>query len=389
MIVICEECGKKYRIDPAKIKGRAASFRCRTCTHLIVVSKPEPSAAASEAPPPTPESRPTIESITSSIEDGATTAVSDAPAMPASEVSAIQRPRRAGGIGLRTKMLLLFLLIPMVLMAGASLLYLRQLQTTTNLLTGESTKFVNRMAEEKIADISAAVAMECKLYLLSHPELKKEDFNHDIGFKSIAVQKVGLTGYTALYQLPGSDNVWRTWAHVDPKIIGIDMSSLKGPLGANFPGFWRVFSGVKGGKKSQGYYTWKNKDGTFRDKFMVCTPITGTRFVIAATTYMDEFTGPVRMMESTAKALADRAKMITIAILGVTLLLIGLIVFTYGHRLTSKIKSLTDVADRISVGELGMEIETKSKDEIGELADAIARMQDSIRLSIERLRRRR
>jgi predicted Zn finger-like uncharacterized protein len=389
MIVICEECGKKYRIDPTKIKGRAASFKCRTCTHLIMVSKPEPSASEPAAPQPAPESRPTLESITSSIEDGATTAVSDAAVMPAAEDSAIQRPRRAGGIGLRTKMLLLFLLIPMGLMAGASLLYLRELQTTTDLLTGESTKFVNRMAEDKIADISAAVAMECKLYLLSHPELKKEDFNQDIGFKSIAVQKVGLTGYTALYQLPGSDDVWRTWAHVDPKIIAIDMSSLKASLGANFPGFWRVFSGVKGGKKSQGYYTWKNKDGTFRDKFMVCTPITGTRFVIAATTYMDEFTGPVRMMETAAKAFTDRAKMITVAILGATLLLIGLIVFTYGHRLTSKIKSLTEVADRISVGELGMEIETKSKDEIGELADAIARMQESIRLSIERLRRRR
>jgi predicted Zn finger-like uncharacterized protein len=389
MIVICEECGKKYRIDPTKIKGRAASFKCRTCTHLIVVSKPEPSASEPPAPPLAPESRPTLESITSSIEDGATTAVSDAGVMPAAEESATRPPRRAGGIGLRTKMLLLFLLIPMVLMAGASLLYLRQLATTTDLLTGESTKFVNRMAEEKIADISAAVAMECKLYLLSHPELKKEDFNQDVGFNSIAVQKVGLTGYTALYQLPGSDDVWRTWAHINPKIIGIDMSSLKGPLGENFPGFWRVFSGVKGGRKSQGYYTWRDKDGTFRNKFMVCTPITGTRFVIAATTYMDEFTGPVRMMETTAKALTDRAKMITVAILGATLLLIGLIVFTYGHRLTSKIKSLTEVADRISVGELGMEIETKSKDEIGELADAIARMQDSIRLSIERLRRRR
>ena len=57
--------------------------------------------------------------------------------------------------------------------------------------------------------------------------------------------------------------------------------------------------------------------------------------------------------------------------------------------MTGKIKSLTDVADRISVGELGMEVKTTSRDEIGELADAIARMQDSIRLSIERLRRRR
>ena len=94
-------------------------------------------------------------------------------------------------------------------------------------------------------------------------------------------------------------------------------------------------------------------------------------------------------LQATADALTLRAKMITIAILGATLLLIGLIVFIYGHRLTSKIRSLTEVADRISVGELGMEIETKSRDEIGELAEAIARMQDSIRLSIERLRRRR
>ena len=45
MIVICEECGKKYRVDSAKIKGQAASFRCRTCSHVIVVSKPESKAA--------------------------------------------------------------------------------------------------------------------------------------------------------------------------------------------------------------------------------------------------------------------------------------------------------------------------------------------------------
>jgi predicted Zn finger-like uncharacterized protein len=389
MIVICEECGKKYRIDPAKIKGKAASFKCRACDHLIVVSKPDPHDPAPAQPPRESESRSTLASVTSTVGNNPTTAVSGAAVMPSAEQAAFQRPRRAKGLGLRTKMLLLFLLIPLALMAGASLLYLWQLQTTTDLLTGESTKFVNRMAEEKISDISAGVAMQCKLYLLSHPELKKEDFNEDLGFKSIAVQKVGLTGYTALYQLPDSDGVWRTWAHINPKIVAIDMSTLKGPLGNNFPGFWRIFSGVKGGKKSQGYYTWQDKDGTFRDKFMVCTPIAGTRFVIAATTYMDEFTGPVRMMQTTAKALTDRAKMIIVAILGATLLFIGLIVSIYGHRLTSKIKTLTDVADRISVGELGMDIEADSKDEIGELAEAIARMQDSIRLSIERLRRRR
>jgi len=380
MIIICEECGKKYRIDPLKIKGKAASFKCRVCTHLIVVSKPEPPP---EPPQPEIDTRPTLESITTTIADSSTAVASEA------RQAATKARRRSKGLGLRAKMFLLFMVVPIILMAGASLLYLWQLGSMSDLLTRESSKFVNQMAEEKIADLSSGVAVQCKLYLLSHPELIREDFNEDMGFKTLAIQKVGMTGYTALYELPGSDGVWRTWAHVNNKIIGIDMSKLKKPLGKNFPGFWKVYIGVKGGKKSQGYYTWQDKDGKFRDKFMVCTPIAGTRFVVAATTYMDEFTGPVTLMQSRAKALTDRAKRITWAVLGVTLMLIGLIVSVYGYRLTGKIKSLTDVADRISVGELGMEIKTTSKDEIGELAEAIARMQDSIRLSIERLRRRR
>jgi len=378
MIVICEECGKKYRIDPSKIKGKAASFKCRSCTHLIVVSKPEPPVAKPEM-----ESRPTLESITTTIDDSSAPTMADTGQTPA------KTKLRTKGLGLRSKMLLLFMAIPLILMTGASLFYLWQLEDMSNLLTRESSRIVNQMAEDKIADISASVAMQCKLYLLSHPDLIREDFNRDMGFKTLAVQKVGPTGYTALYELPGSDGVWRTWAHVNDKIIGIDMSKLKEPLGPSFPGFWAVYIGVKGGKKSQGYYTWKDKDGQFRDKFMVCTPVAGTRFVIAATTYLYEFTGPVKRMQARAKELTDRARLITWVALGLTLLLIGLIVSIYGHRLTGKIKSLTDVADRISVGELGMEVKTTSRDEIGELAEAIARMQDSIRLSIERLRRRR
>jgi HAMP domain-containing protein len=390
MIVICEACGKKYRIDPAKIKGMAASFKCRVCAHLIMVSKAQSPPPEPAAPKPAAEPRATLESITATMDVGARTAVSETGTVGSTtRETATQRRRRAGRFGLRAKMLALFLFIPMSFMAAASLFYLWQFETTTDWLTRESAKFVKRMAKEKIADISVAVAMQCKLYLLSHPELKKEDFNKDLGFKSLAVQKVGLTGYTILYQLPGTDGVWRTWAHINPKIVAIDMSTLKKSLKENFAGFWKIYTGVKGGRKSQGYYTWRDKDDKFRDKFMVSSPIAGTRFVVAATTYMDEFTGPVRMMESRAKAFTGKAKMVTLAILGATLLLIGLIVSIYGHRLIGKIKSLTEVADLISVGELEMEIDTKSKDEIGDLAEAITRMQDSIRLSIERLRRRR
>lgn len=385
MIIICEECGKKYRIDPTKIKGAAARFKCRVCTHMIMVSKPQAAPAVASA---------VDLSVTETTTEPADTGAP--PAGPeikldgsAGERITVKPVRKSGRMNLRAKMLLLFFFVPLLLMIGASLLYLWQFDKMAVLLTEESTKIVNQMAEDKIADLSTAVAIQCRLYLLAHPELNKTDFMNDMGFKTLAVQKVGLTGYTALYEMPDPDSIWRTWAHVNPKIISIDMSTLKKPLGTNFPGFWKIYTGVKGGKRSQGYYTWQDKDGKFREKFMVCTPVAGTPFVVAATTYLDEFTGPVKLMETRANLLTEKTRLITWAILGGTIFLIGVIVSIYGHRLTGKIKSLTDVAERISIGDLGIEIETQSKDEIGELAEAISRMQDSIRLSIERLRRRR
>ena len=385
MIVICEECGKKYRIDPLKIKGDSARFKCRVCAHMIMVSKPSPELPTAE-PAGLPDTQAAGDSTTKKLPAGEPEIKLD---RVASEHIQARSARKSGPLNLRIKMLLLFFFIPLILLIGASLLYLWQQDKMAALLTDESTKVVNQMAEEKIADLSTAVAIQCRLYLLANPGLAKEDFMNDMGFKTLAVQKVGLTGYTALYEMPDSEGIWRTWAHVNPKIIGIDMATLKGPMGRNFPGFWKIYTGVKGGKRSQGYYTWQDKDGQFREKFMVCTPVAGTPYVVAATTYLDEFHGPVKRMQTRAGELTKKTRWIIWAILGGTVLLIGLIVSIYSHRLTTKIKSLTDVAERISIGDLGAEIKTKARDEIGELAEAISRMQESIRMSIERLRRRR
>ena len=247
MVVTCEECGKKYQVDPAKIKGKAASFKCHVCSHVIMVLKeqvtiPQPDFKINE--------RPTATTANRLAANGADPKV----ATPTiDKVDAATRHRRkAEGLGLRTKMLLLFLFIPLILMAGTSLFYLWYFETHARLLVRQSSKIVTQLAEGEIANISAATAI----------------------------------------------------------------------------------------------------------------------------------------MQSQAKALTDKARMIALIVLGATLLLIGIIVFVYSHRLTGKIKSLTDIAERISVGELEMEIVTKSSDEIGKLAEAISRMQDNIRLSIERLRRR-
>ena len=248
MIVICEECGKKYRVDPSKINGKAASFKCHVCGHVIMVLKtraisPEPDSKIKVKTTPTIDGR---------LGDDGPDARDGEPAADKAKPGTRHR-RKAGGLGLRAKMLLLFLFIPLILTAGVSLFNLWHFETTSRLLVQESYKIVTQLAEQEIANISTATAM----------------------------------------------------------------------------------------------------------------------------------------MQSRAKALTDKARMITLMMLGATLLLIGIVVFVYVHRLTGKIKTLTEVAERISAGELEMEIETRSRDEIGDLAEAIARMQDNIRLSIERLQRRR
>ena len=39
MLVICEDCAKKYNIDESKIKGNRARFTCNECGHIIIVNK--------------------------------------------------------------------------------------------------------------------------------------------------------------------------------------------------------------------------------------------------------------------------------------------------------------------------------------------------------------
>ena len=51
MLVICEDCAKKYNIDENRIKGEKARFTCKECGHIIVVEKPKVEEPAHETKP--------------------------------------------------------------------------------------------------------------------------------------------------------------------------------------------------------------------------------------------------------------------------------------------------------------------------------------------------
>lgn len=60
MLVICEDCSKKYHIDESKIQGTRARFSCQECGHIIVVVK----NSEREPQPPEERSSPDVKSKT-------------------------------------------------------------------------------------------------------------------------------------------------------------------------------------------------------------------------------------------------------------------------------------------------------------------------------------
>ena len=400
--VICEECGKVYHVPIAKldqIEGDVVKTKCKACGHIIEIQKEEKVYEETQEYDSLENldedefnsddfADEDFEDLERAFQESAQEFDELPEKAPVAAKPKKTKEKRKSGMGLRTKMAALFMIIPLLLMSISGFLTQRSMNTLTTDITTASTEIVRQMAETSIAEIGKAVASQCKLYLEANPNLKREDLASDPHFSKMAIQKVGRTGYTAL----SSVGPFTAWVHPNPKLNGVELSKvIKKLLGKDYPQFARIIAPANRGKnvKSSGYYLWKDTDGQMREKYMALAPIEGTDYCIAATTYIHEFTGPLQTLQTQSESVALASRNLNLITIAGTLVVIGLIVTLYGNNLVTKIRHLTNVADRISVGELDAEIKIKSKDEIGSLADAITRMQDSLRLSIERLRKRR
>ncbi len=292
------------------------------------------------------------------------------------------------GFGIRFKLFFLFSIL-IVAFAAQAFYLIVQLNKITDKFGQQGTVIIKELAENAIMATAQSVAKQTQLYLEAHPELAKQQFMDNQRFKDIAIQKVGKNGYTALYER-GSDGKWRTWVHTNPNITAHkldDMAKLEKPLGASFPGFWKVLTDVNNDRPSKGYYKWQEKDGTFKDKYMACVNVPGTEFFIASTTYIDEFTEPMTRLERESRATAKDESVRNAILMSVIIIVIAIVVFIFGGRLTANIRYLSEMTDRISLGELDAAIEVRSKDELAVLAESISRLQQSVKLSIQRLRK--
>ncbi len=400
MTVICEECGKIYHVDPGKIeslRNKNVKVRCGECNHVTNLSNLIDTTSASTDSPtrefiPDPGEASQPGSVGTATPQQPASDIPEEPKAAPSSRKITGSGRRKGLIGLRGKMFLLFFLIPIILIAVSGGFTQWQLQLLVDEITDESTQLVAEAGEEFLLEKARDVALQSEIYLRANPELEREDFAFDPVFSRIAVQAVGETGYTTLIQEPDAEWDWTIWAHPNPNIVGVmDMDGVRSSIGPHFDPFWELLTSAEGGSEVTGQYHWLDPDGVLREKFMAVVPIEmeDSPFLLMATSNIDEFEQRTEGLRSDADEMAMQTLYVNISIFIGAIVIIGLCIIIYGYRLTRKIQYLTDVADRISVGDMEAEIDIRSRDEIGSLADAISRMQDSLRFSIERLRRRR
>ncbi|MFW5740249.1 MAG: PAS domain S-box protein, partial [Myxococcota bacterium] len=274
------------------------------------------------------------------------------------------------------------------------------------LLMNESVSHLNDSAEQQLRssgkDVvrtkARDVARQVEIYLRAHPDARLEELQHDPYFQSIAVQHVGQTGYTCLYEAETS--VMRF--HPNEELVDRPMRFLADSL----PSWWEIFEPSLNGQETSGYYSWLEADGTVREKYMTMTPVGqelgGRQVMIAATTYMDEFLQPLMATRASRERASERYESFAyrqafLVALGtaIVILLTLLAVRLLGRRATNKyirpIETLAEAAARVGQGDWQREENAAllgRKDELGDLARAFRTMREQLSELVGRLEQR-
>ncbi len=299
---------------------------------------------------------------------------------------------------IRNKLLVVMLaisLVPLGIIGMISFWETQKLGTLTTeqtRLVGEgalqsSTTALNGLGEEMIKRIATDVKKQVDIYLSAHPGMTIADLQKDPKFQEIIVQSVGTTGYTTAMDSATLINRF----HKNAKNVGTDYHTME----TSNPEFYSII--VKGGNNqdSSGYYPWEDADGVMRDKFgyYTCTSVKtadGITLRIGATTYIDEFSAPVKTTEQqindninqTTTVIRERTAMVETLIL-VCFIITALVVFGTGflfaRSISNPIQRITAFAGQVSRGET-IRIEPVQSDviEINDLNQAFGDMQESL-----------
>ena len=255
-------------------------------------------------------------------------------------------------------------------------------------------KQLEAIGQVNIQNRAKDIAVQLGLFLDFNPAMDMQELQNNEVFKSLALQQVGLTGYTCLYE--AGTGIMRL--HPNSDLIDQDMRFLAEQL----PAWWAIFKLSLAGVETAGYYDWIEPDGGTRKKYMTMTPVvTRSRtntLMIAATTYIDEFSIPVLTMKKEVEEVNRNYQefithqMVVVGSVMTTILLSTLVaVFLFSQRAARRyiypIVRLADAVEGFGSGQLDVESGSlhHRQDEIGALARSFDHMREQIRAQFQKL----
>ncbi|MFB3925638.1 MAG: SpoIIE family protein phosphatase [Syntrophales bacterium] len=302
---------------------------------------------------------------------------------------------------IRTKMLILFLGLSILSLAIFGYLAFDDikkigrysLESSTTLsesAINDSTRSLEALGETVIRQKAEDVALQCRIYINAHPKMTIRNLQTSPEFRKIAVQSVGETGYTILYEK--ETGIMRF--HPNPELLNFDMHEWKDKL----PEFWDIFEETLDGSPADGYYDWQDPDGEIRQKYMYIAPVQGTPYMVGATTYIDEFSIPVNQTKKDISAatleirnhvndIIRKIRNTFIQAFIVIILIVAGLSFMISRMITDPIRALTRGVRAIGRGEMEVRVDIKTGDELEDLAASFNKMIADLKTHMEDLRR--
>jgi methyl-accepting chemotaxis protein len=440
--ISCDECGKKYRVDETRMKSAQAKVKCKACSHIMVVARPgsqssqpdsvsadnfEPSATAGIPEPAASQPQKVPQSVVERPRVQAT----EKTAAPGKEATAFLSGQkiRFGLFGKIIIVMLIVSLLPFAVFWGITLKETSErIRIETENLMAQTAKGLGIQIDSWINNNVSILRTAAQLpEIISMNRVEQEPVLK-------AIQKEYPWMYLVFTVGPDGMNVARDddrpltdysdrqyYKDVTALVLAVPIRSgddLVGVMAAamtiddiskNIATWRQGKTGFAFLVDEKGYvvahpdkqYVVKRKNlnshpliASFRKKGWLTTtakfttPDGETAFgYVRSNNY-----GWALVLQQQDKEVFEglnRVQEFALILLGCTVLLVLVISWFSARTIVTPIMSLTDAAERMSLGDLNVKIDIKSKDEIGLLAQAIGRMQTSLRLAMNRLRRKR
>ena len=450
MDIICDTCGKKYRVDETKMKGEKAKVKCKACDNIMVVTKPVYEfAGESSSPPEMPEpefSRP-LKMPERTIERPAT--LRQEPEDIPREATPFYSGQkvRFGLFGKIITVMLIVSLLPFAIFWGITLRETNErIRTDTETLMAQTAQGlmnqVNGWIDNNVSILNTAANLSeisSMDPIQQKPVLETIQKQYPwmylvftVGADGINVARsddVPLKDYSdrQYYKdiMRGKNLSWQTLigktSQKPALVLAVPIKSGDNTIGV-------MAAAMTVDEISKNIATWKtgttgyaflvdekgyvishpNRQYVAKRKNLNSHPLIANYRKKGWTTITTRFETPegrpalghvrsnnygwalaLEQEEGEVFAALNRVQKFALTLLGCTILLVSVIAWFSARAIVTPVMKLTDAAERMSLGELNVKIDIKSRDEIGLLAQAIGRMQTSLRLAMNRLRRKR